>query len=443
MEVDFDSAGRIKKLATLAKAMNKQHVFAAVSQYKASNGNIPTYIDSTGYDLLVDGERFPPKAIFGLALSPVLQMEVLSSHFVGGVGSSCFKILEKLGFEIVNKPRPSEANGLAIYSSYTREQLNSIFDPDLKYTAGSGRWGGSGIVPNAPLENDFAFIVTLDDQANYEDYLTEDGILFWKSQNRQGNDDKWINAFCEHDPTENVIYLFMRVSANEPYTYFGPLAFVDRDIATSNPVHFQWELLSWPLPDRVRQHFSPHIRAPLNPFYQPVTTKGLELKEVTPPIPTKKEKPQAEKKRPSNKNPVDWALRDQINRELGLAGEKLVIDYEKASLIKAGRKDLADRVEHIALADPSAGYDIISFEIDGSDKHIEVKTTKGSATTPFYISRNEVETSHRLGKQYWVYRVFGFKEVSNTPLSFYSKNGTVEENFDLVSENYKAVIKSL
>ncbi|EKO3453451.1 hypothetical protein NTE11_004058 [Vibrio fluvialis] len=96
---------------------------------------------------------------------------------------------------MVTKPRPSEATGLSIYAAYTREQLNFIFDPDLRYTAGSERWGGSGIVPNAPLENDFAFIVTLDDQDNYEDYLTEDGTLFWKSQNRQGSDDKWIKAF--------------------------------------------------------------------------------------------------------------------------------------------------------------------------------------------------------------------------------------------------------
>ncbi|EKO3453452.1 DUF3883 domain-containing protein [Vibrio fluvialis] len=248
---------------------------------------------------------------------------------------------------------------------------------------------------------------------------------------------------CEHDPSENVIYLFMRVSANEPYTYFGPLAFVDRDITTSNPVHFQWALLSWPLPEKIRKQFSSNIRPALNPFYQPVTTKGLELKEVAAPSPSKRSKTYAERKGTANKSPVDWALRDQMNRELGLAGEKLVIEHERTKLINAGRTELADKIEHIALADPSAGYDILSFETDGSAKHIEVKTTKGLATTPFYISRNEVEISHRLGKQYWVYRVFGFKEVSNTPLIFYSKNSTVEESFDLVSENYKVVIKSL
>ena len=56
-----------------------------------------------------------------------------------------------------------------------------------------------------------------------------------------------------------------------------------------------------------------------------------------------------------------------------------------------GRPDLAKRVVWVArdLGD-GAGYDIASFDADGSDRHIEVKTTRLGSTTPFYLSAWEL-----------------------------------------------------
>jgi hypothetical protein len=40
-----------------------------------------------------------------------------------------------------------------------------------------------------------------------------------------------------------------------------------------------------------------------------------------------------------------------------------------------------------------AGYDILSFDPSGKERLIEVKTTNGAAKTPFFLTRNEHETS--------------------------------------------------
>jgi len=66
----------------------------------------------------------------------------------------------------------------------------------------------------------------------------------------------------------------------------------------------------------------------------------------------------------------DVAGRDARNRVLGRAGEKLVMNHERASLRTAGREDLARRVRWVSEEDgDGAGYDIASFAPDGALLH--------------------------------------------------------------------------
>ena len=56
------------------------------------------------------------------------------------------------------------------------------------------------------------------------------------------------------------------------------------------------------------------------------------------------------------------------NRSLGQAGEKLVIEFEQQRLWRAGKKNLSNRVEHVASTQGDhLGFDISSFEVDGCD----------------------------------------------------------------------------
>jgi uncharacterized protein DUF3883 len=98
------------------------------------------------------------------------------------------------------------------------------------------------------------------------------------------------------------------------------------------------------------------------------------------------------------------------NQSLGLAGEELVLRFERERLRRAGGATLADRIEHVSQTQgDGVGYDIQSFELDGRNRLIEVKTTRFRALTPFFASRNEVEVSEERSDECHVYRLFRFR----------------------------------
>lgn len=111
------------------------------------------------------------------------------------------------------------------------------------------------------------------------------------------------------------------------------------------------------------------------------------------------------------RRPVDHLAREARNAELGLLGEEYVLGFERERLIRADKPDLADRVEHTSLMEgDGAGFDIRSYETDGSARFIEVKTTAYGIYTPVYVSRNELLTSRRLDRRYHLFRAFRFRE---------------------------------
>jgi hypothetical protein len=105
----------------------------------------------------------------------------------------------------------------------------------------------------------------------------------------------------------------------------------------------------------------------------------------------------------------DVAERDARNRALGRAGEERVLAHESASLIAAGRTDLSERIRWVSHIDgDGAGYDILSFDTDGSDRLIEVKTTNGWERTPFHITRNELTVAEARRHEWRVVRLWNF-----------------------------------
>jgi len=89
------------------------------------------------------------------------------------------------------------------------------------------------------------------------------------------------------------------------------------------------------------------------------------------------------------------------------------LPFEHHRLNQAGKPKLADKVEHISKTKgDGAGYDILSFELDGKERFIEVKTTAFAKETPFYASRNEIEFSRYSANQYYLYRLFEFRKTA-------------------------------
>jgi hypothetical protein len=91
---------------------------------------------------------------------------------------------------------------------------------------------------------------------------------------------------------------------------------------------------------------------------------------------------------------------------IGLKGERYIVDEEKERLRGSGKMDLATKVRLVS-ADPGLGYDVLSFELDGEEIHIEVKTTSRSreGDVGFYLSDYEKSVAEE--DQYWrIYRVW-------------------------------------
>jgi hypothetical protein len=105
----------------------------------------------------------------------------------------------------------------------------------------------------------------------------------------------------------------------------------------------------------------------------------------------------------------DPVERDYRNRALGSAGERFVLELERRRLNEADRPELARCVRWVAKEEgDGAGYDVLSFDDSSQPRLTEVKTTNGSARTPFYLSRNECEVASARPDQWRVYRVHLF-----------------------------------
>ena len=119
--------------------------------------------------------------------------------------------------------------------------------------------------------------------------------------------------------------------------------------------------------------------------------------------------PKAWFERPSRTG-INYLATEAANASLGSAGEEFASRFEVARLIAAGRESLASKVERVSLTRGEvAGFDILSFEADGRERLIEVKTTRYGRHTPFFVSRNEIRTSDLHHSQHAVYRLFQFR----------------------------------
>lgn len=94
----------------------------------------------------------------------------------------------------------------------------------------------------------------------------------------------------------------------------------------------------------------------------------------------------------------------QRKYEIGLAAENQIILYEKSRLSK--HPLLANKVEHVAIKDVAAGYDIKSFEISKPQRpiirFIEVKAVAKN-NYKFNWTRNEIEKAKICMNKYYLY----------------------------------------
>jgi Domain of unknown function (DUF3883)/EVE domain len=136
---------------------------------------------------------------------------------------------------------------------------------------------------------------------------------------------------------------------------------------------------------------------------------------------------------------VHYLERQARNRDVGLKGEYLIVEHERAWPSAQGRPDLAELAAHVpsTLGD-GAGYDVSSFLLDGSPHHIEVKATRGSINAPFFLSASERRHAFDHTEAYSIYRVF---DLGPNP-RFYKLTGDLGEILELTPVTYQARVKA-
>ncbi len=131
----------------------------------------------------------------------------------------------------------------------------------------------------------------------------------------------------------------------------------------------------------------------------------------------------------------DYLEREAQNQSLGLAGEQFILQFEHWRLIALGRPGLADKVDHVSQSKGDGlGYDVLSFESDGKERFIEVKTTTFGRDTPFFVSRGELALSSLAKDQFHLYRLFEFRR---TPRLF-DLAGALNQHCTLDPVTYRA-----
>lgn len=131
----------------------------------------------------------------------------------------------------------------------------------------------------------------------------------------------------------------------------------------------------------------------------------------------------------------DYLEREAQNQSLGLAGEEFVMQFEHWRLNALGERKLADKVDHVSQSKGDGlGYDVLSFDADGKERFIEVKTTTFGQATPFFVSRGELALSQGAREQFHLYRLFEFRKAPR----LFDLKGSLDQHCVLDPVTYRA-----
>lgn len=327
-------------------------------------------------------------------------------------------------------------NKLLQNNKYSRKEIYNIFNPSKPIDSIWKQWGIINLGKYIDeMKNDYIFLLTMGSEVSghsFDEGITEDGVLSWQSQPQNSFNSPNIKKFINHDEMLNNIYFFYRAVNIENYSFLGKLKYISHDKTREKPVYFQWQILDWDTGKNkefvlqkkdsiVDKSIKENTLSLENPPIVDKTRQGITTNEFR------------------SRKGVDYSKRDKSNKKLGLLGEKLVLEYEKKYLEENNKYDLANKVAHhsVILGD-GLGYDILSFDLNGNKKFIEVKTTKGLNKTDFFITPTELRRSES-EKEFYLYRVYNYCVETNNG-NLYIKKGVLSNSFELIPNEYKARI---
>ncbi len=351
---------------SIPKGLTAEHVILALSELDA--GVEHPFRSPTGYELVRERRRYPPKAVIGLAFRHLSGQILPPEAFSGGEApGQANYVLRKLGFDVEKKvDEPAENEKPADWSEDEVRLIVADYFDMLRLDLADR--------PFSKAEHNLALREHLNNRSK--------GSVEFKHQNISAVLLEMGRPYLDgYKPAKNYQRRILP-QAVEAYLDAHP--------------ELQKELEASPV---------------LNPTAPPVFETG-EVSQFFAPPPERMGLPQTDTKPWMSRRgrKVDFARRDAQNRDLGLMGEKFTLEIERRRLMEAKRDDLAAKVEWISqTCGDGLGYDILSFdEADDGELCLEVKTTCLGRYFPFLVTENERRCSEDLGERFQLYRVFDF-----------------------------------
>ena len=374
---------------SIPKGLTREHVYQALADLDA--GIEHAFGRPTGYELVHEGKRYPPKAVIGIAFRHLTGAILHHRQFSGGEapGQANF-VLRSLGFQVERKADEPPEPPVDLTAEEYPHLIADYFDL-LRRGVSDQDYGKP--VPNWRLPGPLAERPTSCVEFNRR-YVS--AVLV-----RLG-----LPYIAGYQPAWN--YPRNLVDAVRTYLEREPAFFSVLDQATDAEPGALPKLANW---ERV-------FEAPPEDRYRPLEP--------------------GEPWRFRRGQKVDYVRRDATNRRLGKLGEEFAVELERRRLRSCGRADLAKQVEWVSITSGDGlGFDVLSFdERDGSERFIEVKTTAQGKYFPFCITANELRCSEATAPQYHLYRLFRF---SHQP-RLYVLHGALSKTCTLDPLTYRATV---
>jgi len=144
----------------------------------------------------------------------------------------------------------------------------------------------------------------------------------------------------------------------------------------------------------------------------------------------------------NKKHKIDYSKQSKKNKRIGDRGEQIVLKAERDFLESNGKPELANKIEQTSKYNDSAGYDIVSYDLDGNKKFIEVKSTiRPTGFSNIFISSNELEVAE-IKENYYFYIVYNVGDKKPIIWKIKSADFLKDENIEKKAILYKLALKT-
>lgn len=109
---------------------------------------------------------------------------------------------------------------------------------------------------------------------------------------------------------------------------------------------------------------------------------------------------------------TNYIENEKEKKRIGDLGELLVLQYEQEKLKSLGINK--SPIHKSKTEGDGLGYDILSYDENGKEIYIEVKTTTKNYYESFFITINELTRSQQNSENYYIYRLYKFDYIKNT-----------------------------